>query len=126
MNSLVSIESRPGLNRRIERRVALARAAVLWERAWPLLWPALGIAGLFSALALLNVYAHLPVALHALLIIAALSGIGYFLYRNFARFRAPDWRDGARRLERDSALVHRPITEREDRMAVGAGDALAE
>src|SRR5947199_95456 len=49
MNSLVSIDSCPGLNRRIERRVALARAAVLWERAWPLLWPALGIAGSLPA-----------------------------------------------------------------------------
>lgn len=126
MNSLVSIDSRPGLNRRIERSVALARAAVLWERVWPKAWPALGIAGLFIALALLNVFPRLPVALHALLIIATLSGIGYFLYRNFERFRAPDWRDGARRLERDSSLQHRPITERDDTMAVGAGDALAE
>jgi uncharacterized protein (TIGR02302 family) len=126
MNSLVSIDSQPGLNRRIERHVWLARAAILWERAWPKLWPVFGIAGLFAALALLNTFAHLPVALHALVIIAALGGIGYFLYRNFLWFPLPHWRDGARRLERDSALAHRPITEREDRIAAGAGDALAE
>jgi uncharacterized protein (TIGR02302 family) len=125
MSFLVSIDSRPGYSR-IERRIALARLAILWERVWPRLWPASGIAAAFLALALLNVFAHLPIALHALALIAALAGVGYFLYENFAHFRAPSWNDGARRLERDSALPHRPITERDDRLAAGSGDALAE
>jgi uncharacterized protein (TIGR02302 family) len=126
MSLLVSIDSRPGLSSRVERRIALARLAILWEQAWPKLWPASGIAGAFLALALLNLFAHVPVALHALLLIAAFAGAGYFLYKNFAQFRAPGWNEGARRLERDSALPHRPITERDDRLAAGAGDALAE
>jgi uncharacterized protein (TIGR02302 family) len=126
MSFLVSIDSRLGLNSRIERRIALARLAILWEQAWPNLWPASGIAGAFLALALLNLFAHLPVALHALLLIAAFAGAGYFLYQNFAQFRVPGWNESARRLERDSALPHRPITERDDRLAAGAGDALAE
>ena len=37
-------DSRPGSS---ERYVALARAAILWERVWPALWPASGIVAAF-------------------------------------------------------------------------------
>ena len=40
--------------------------------------------------------------------------------------RWPDQNDAARRLERDNGLAHRPISERDDVLAGGAGDALAE
>src|ERR1041385_1869646 len=126
MNLSASIESRPGWNSRIERRIALARAAIFWERLWPRLWPASGILGLLLALSLLDVFAHLPVALHALMLIAAFSAAGYCLWTKLQDFHLPDWADGARRVERESALPHRPITERYDRLAAGSGDALAE
>ena len=60
MSLSVSIESRAGSNSRIERRIAFARAALLWERTWPRLWPATGIVGAFVALALLGIFPHLP------------------------------------------------------------------
>ncbi|MBV9572219.1 MAG: DUF4175 domain-containing protein [Alphaproteobacteria bacterium] len=126
MSISVSIESQTGSHRRIERRIAQARAAILWERLWPRLWPANGIAGALATLALLDVFARLPSLLHALLLIAGAGAVGYFLWRRFQDFRAPGWNDGARRLERDSGLTHRPLTERNDRMVAGAGDALAE
>ncbi len=126
MNVSASIDSRPGLNRRIERRIAFARAAIVWERLWPRLWPAAGILGAVIALALLGVFEHLPVTLHALVLIVAFSAAAYFLWTRFQDFGLPDWIDGARRVERDSALPHRPITERYDRLAAGYGDALAE
>ncbi|HSC17508.1 MAG TPA: DUF4175 family protein [Rhizomicrobium sp.] len=126
MNLSVSIESPPGSNRRIERRIALARAAIFFERIWPRVWPAVGILAAFFALALLGVFAPLPGAFHALIPIAVFSAAGYFLWSRFQDFRWPDWYDGARRLERESALPHRPITERDDRMAVGQGDPFAE
>jgi uncharacterized protein (TIGR02302 family) len=126
MSFLVSIDSQPGSHSRIERRIALARAAIWWEGVWPRLWPASGILALFVALALFGVFAHLPAVLHALVLMAVFGATGYFLYRNFEHFRTPGWNEGARRLERDSALSHRPLTERGDQLAAGHGDALAE
>src|ERR1043166_9801157 len=123
---LVWTNSRLGLSDRIERLIAFARAAIAWERVWPALWPASGILGAFAALALLGAFAYIPSGLHTLALLAILGASGYFLYRNFESFRAPDWSEGARRLERESGLAHRPITERHDRLAVGQGDEFAE
>src|SRR6185312_2826697 len=101
-------EFRPGSDRRAGRFVLAARAAVGWERVWPALWPATGIAGLFIAAALLALPTLLPWPLHALLLAAIVSAIGLSLYFAFEGVKLPTWRDGARRVERDSALTHRP------------------
>ena len=111
---------------RSERYIAVARLSLWWERVWPALWPATGIVGLFAAAALLDLFAQIPSSLHLILLLADLSFAGYFLYRNFRAFLAPDWQESARRVERDSTLAHRPITERHDRLAAGSGDPLAE
>ncbi|MEI9996265.1 MAG: DUF4175 family protein [Rhizomicrobium sp.] len=109
-----------------ENAVSWSRAALAWERVWPALWPASGIAGLFAAAALFDLFAPLPWSLHALILSAALTGIGLSLYFGFRAVRLPGWSDGARRLEITSGLSHRPISEAGDRMAVGTGDAWAE
>jgi uncharacterized protein (TIGR02302 family) len=108
------------------RYVAVSRAALLWERVWPSLWPASGIAGLFAAAALFDLFAPLPWALHALILATTLTGLGLALYFGLRELKLPSWIDGARRLERDSNFTHRPISEANDRMAVGLGDAWAE
>ncbi|HEY3777287.1 MAG TPA: TIGR02302 family protein [Rhizomicrobium sp.] len=119
--------SRPGWKaERHERYVALARALLMWERAWPALWPASGILGLYIAAAFFGLTDLFPAALRALVCFAVLCATGYWLLREFLAWRVPRWDEGARRVERDSALLHRPITERGDRLAVGAGDAFAE
>ena len=41
-------------------RLTLARAIMLWESAWPVLWPAVGVGGLFLAPALLGILVWLP------------------------------------------------------------------
>ncbi len=108
------------------RYVALSRAALLWERAWPALWPASGIAGLFIAAALLEFFAPLPWIVHALILSATITLIGLSLYFAFRGVQLPGWIDGARRLERSSNLAHRPISEANDTMAAGLGDSWAE
>jgi len=122
-----SIASRPGWKtERHERYIALARLVVAWERIWPALWPATGIIGLYIAAAFLGITDALPGALRSLVFVAVLVATGYMLYREFRDWRMPTWEEAARRVERDSALLHRPITERNDRLAVGAGDPFAE
>lgn len=108
------------------RYVAASRAALLWERVWPALWPASAIAGLFAAAALFDLFAPLPWSLHALILSATITAIGLALYFGFRGFRLPSWIDAARRLERNSGLEHRPVSEANDRMAAGRGDPWAE
>ena len=110
----------------IERLVLAARAILAWERLWPLLWPASGIAGLGLAAALFDVLAPLPWLLHALILAGLVTAIGLALYFNLTRLVWPRWEDAARRLERDSVLKHRPISEAHDALAAGAGDPVAE
>jgi len=98
----------------------------LFERGWPRLWPATGILGLFLALALFDAFVALPWTLHAFILSAVVTGTGLCLYRAFAETAMPGWRDAARKVERDSGLVHRPISEGSDRLLAGSGDATAE
>ena len=122
-----SIASRPGWKtERHERYIALARLVLAWERIWPALWPATGIIGLYIAAAFFGLSDVLPGVLRSLVFAAVLAGTGYALYREFRNWRTPGWEEAARRVERDSALPHRPITERGDQIAVGAGDPFAE
>ena len=109
-----------------ERYVSVARLAILWERLWRASWPATGILGLFVAAALFGAFEFMPQGLHRDLLFLVVFATGAFLHRNLKDFALPRWEDGARRVERDSRLVHRPITESQDRLAVGMGDAAAE
>ena len=122
-----STDFRPGSKtRRTEAFVAAARAALTWERVWPALWPATGISGLFIAAALFGLPQFLPWPLHALVLASCITAMGLSLYFNLENFRLPTWHDGARRIERDSTVVHRPISEGEDILSAGEGDTWAQ
>ena len=104
--------------RRLERLVARARRALAIERFLPALWPALAFPALYVALALAGAFAFVPWPVQALLLAAAVTATGVALEVGLAAFSWPDWRDAARRLERDNNLMHRPISESRD-MVVG-------
>ncbi len=111
---------------RVERAITRARATLWWERVWPKLWPATGILAAFLGVGLLGIFDYLPWEIHTLALLCAFGAAGYYIYENFQNLREPTWEEGARRVERDSVLEHRPITEQRDTIAVGAGDAYAE
>jgi uncharacterized protein (TIGR02302 family) len=122
-----STASRPGWKTEPHKRhVTLARGVLLWERAWPALWPATGVLGLYIAAALFGIIGFLPGALRSLLPLVVLFGTGYLLFRTFRGMTVPAWFEGARRVEMDSRLRNRPITERDDRLLAGSGDPTAE
>jgi len=98
----------------LSRRIALARAAVGIERLLPALWPAFGFAGLYLAASLFGLFAYIPWEAQSVLLAAAVTAVALALYRGLERFVWPGVFDGARRLERDSRLAHRPISERDD------------
>lgn len=103
------------LLRRLVSRRLLARAAILFERVWPALWPPLGVAGLFVLAALLDLPRILSPGLHLALL--ALTGlvILVLLARGLAGIAAPDDAAADRRLELASGLSHRPLAVLTDR-----------
>ncbi len=101
-------------------RLALARAALLFEALWPPLWPAFGVVGLFLVLALFGLPPALPGWLHALLLLAFLAATLWALVRALRRLRLPDEGAALRRLERDSGLAHRPLSGLQDDLATAA------
>ncbi len=111
---------------RLGRRLTAAWIALAWERAWPALWPATGVAGAFLALALFDLPALLPGALHAALLAVAAARFGLALYYGMRGFRLPGRDDARRRIETASGMRHRPLAALEDRLAGGTGDAATE
>lgn len=107
----------------LDRRIAAARGVLAVERILPRLWPAAAFAGFYLALALTGIFPFIPWPVQALLLAATITAIGLSLAEGFADFRWPRGIDGARRLERDNHLAHRPISERHDRLAGGDGFA---
>lgn len=110
----------PLLNR-LRRKRLLARAILTFEAIWLGIWPALGVAGSFVVLALLDVPRRLPVAAHTALIVATGLAIAGLLVRGFWRWLWPDHNAVDRRLERASGLRHRPLAAIADRPVVGSG-----
>ncbi|WP_051340101.1 TIGR02302 family protein [Azospirillum halopraeferens] len=103
--------------------LALARAALLWERLWPALWIPAALVGAFLALALLNILPMLPGWLHAAVLAVFAVAIGGTLWRGLRRVTLPDPATARRRVERDSGLAHRPLNALRD--APAGGDATA-
>ncbi|MGE0225744.1 MAG: DUF4175 family protein, partial [Acetobacteraceae bacterium] len=112
--------------RQLATRRVLARVAILFERVWPALWPALGVAGLFLLAALLDLPQRLPVAWHVALLTGTGLTIVFLLFRGLRGLRLPDTAAADRRLEIKSGLTHRPLSVLADRpsQADPAGTAL--
>ena len=111
---------------RVGRRRALARGALVWEQLWRAGWPAACVAGLFLALAGLDVLPVLPAWLHAAVLAGFALWFGLALFAGVRRFHTPDSAAAERRLEHDSGVDHRPLVTLGDRIAGGAGDAASE
>jgi uncharacterized protein (TIGR02302 family) len=95
-------------------KIALARAVLAIEKFLPRLWPAVGFTGFYLAVALTGVFAFIPWPLQALLLAATITASALSLVDGFEGFAWPRGIDAERKLERDSGLAHRPISERHD------------
>jgi uncharacterized protein (TIGR02302 family) len=110
----------------LERRLGLARLALLWERLVPAVGPAAAVAGLFLALALFDLPARLPGFLHAALLAAFAALFVAALVVGLRHLRLPDREAARRRLETQSGLAHRPLAALEDKLAGGSADPSTE
>ncbi|HYN39208.1 MAG TPA: DUF4175 family protein, partial [Rhodospirillales bacterium] len=112
--------------RRYRLLLALAGAAVLWERWWPRLWPAFCVVGTFLAIALLDLLPRLPDWLHGGILAAFALTLAASLVWAGPGLRRVRRGDARLRLEQDNALADRPLQALEDNLAAGRDDLLAE
>ena len=120
------VAPKKGWQRRYRLLLGVARAALMWERLWPCLWPAVGVAAVFISVALLDWLPMLPFWVHSLVLIFFACAFG-FMVRGAARgFGGVDEKSAQHRLERDSGFSHRPLTALHDRLAIGADDSGAQ
>ncbi len=96
-----------------------------WERLWRLAWPVIAWIALFAAIALLDLLPRLSRWLHGLTLAAFVVGLVFFLLR-LHRFRLPSRQDAQRRLEADSGLPHRPLSQLDDKPAPLSGDWMSD
>ncbi len=99
-------------------RLALSRlatrAAMIFERGWPLLLPLLIVASLFLSFSWFGLFARLPDAARiGLLILFALSAIAALYPLRF--FRLPSAAEVDRRIEAANELLHSPVQVQTDR-----------
>ena len=114
-----------GTYREPQRWLAAAWLALTWERLWPALWPATGVAGLFLALAWFDVLPVLPGWLHLVLLVGFGCGLVAALALGLRALRLPGRAAARRRVERDSDLAHRPLTGLLDAQAGGTEDPVS-
>lgn len=107
------------------RKITRARLTLGWERAWRLAWPVPAWIALFAGISLLDLLPRLSSWLHGALLAVFLVGLGFALAR-LRHFRLPSRQDAQRRLEADSDLRHRPLSQLDDRPAILSADGAAE
>src|SRR5579863_4537476 len=80
---------------RLTGRIKAARFVLLVERVMPVLWPAIGVIGLYFALALFGVFTVIPWLAQSLVLAVAITATGLALENGFRDFHWPSWRDSA-------------------------------
>jgi uncharacterized protein (TIGR02302 family) len=106
-------------------RLSLVRLGLFWEQAWPALWPAVALAGLFVALALLDVFSLLQGYVHIGVLVLLAAAFLFLLLRGLRGLKMPDVAAARRRLEIVNELPHRPLATLEDQLAGGRADPAA-
>ena len=119
------LDQSPDLPPGLDGRLWLARGALFWEKLWPGLWPALGVAGLFLAVALFDLLPALPLWAHIAALVLFAAALLAALWRGLRRLRWPGFGLARRRIETESGLTHRPLATLRDTLAAGADDPAA-
>ncbi len=109
------------LSRKLEGKIARARAIAFWEQFWPACLRPLLCLGLLLSLTLFGVFELLPAWLHTAILVAFAIAFVWLL-RPMLRLRWPDRSAGLRRLEASGALPHRPASSYADTLTAPAGD----
>ena len=110
------------MNGKLERTILKARLALAWERLWDAVFSALMVAAVFAIAVLTGFLANLPeLARYAALILFAAALV--WAVRPLFRLVWPLRSEVLRRIEKESALDHRPVSSLDDRLAEGTSTA---
>ncbi|WP_238123575.1 MULTISPECIES: TIGR02302 family protein [unclassified Xanthobacter] len=107
--------------RLLARAVRRARLSLTWERIWPGLALPLLVVGLFLAVSFAGLWPALP-ALGRVIGVAAFALLLLLSLIPLLRVRLPGDAEAVARLDRESALAHRPATTLSDRLATRPDD----
>ena len=110
------------MNGKLERTIVKARLALFWERLWDSVFPVLMVAALFVIAILTGILANLP-ELARYVALAAFAVAFLWAVRPLFRLVWPARGDVLRRIERESALDHRPVSGMEDTLAAATASA---
>ena len=102
------------LPRRLVRWRRAARALLIFEAVWPILWPPAGILGAYVCVALLGLPQRLGRPLNTLLLLGDLALAAGWLGLSIWRIRWPNDAAARHRLQIASGLAHDPIAALED------------
>jgi uncharacterized protein (TIGR02302 family) len=95
--------------RLLERKVRAAGLTLLFEKLWPRIWLPIAVAGVFFLLSVFEVWPLLPPRVHLGLLWA--FGVAFALsFLPLLFWRSPAREAALSRLEKASALEHRPLT----------------
>jgi uncharacterized protein (TIGR02302 family) len=109
----------PGLDKRIVWFAGVARIVLWLESAAASFWPAATLIALFVVLAVFGVPTALPAWLHLLFLAVYLAVLVLALRRGVRQFSPASLDAAERKVERDSALTHRPFETLTDQPAGG-------
>ncbi|MGD8326749.1 MAG: TIGR02302 family protein [Sphingomonadales bacterium] len=102
---------------RLKSQLIKARFNIALERAWPLLWPGLGVVGAFIALSLFDIWAYVPGYLHVLGLAVSAFALLAIAKRFWDEFKWPSHHEVLRRVEKSSGVRHRALSLLEDKIA---------
>lgn len=111
--------------RSFDALILRARLVLFWERAWPRLAMPLGVIALFIAASWFDVFGRLSGLPRLALFMLFVAGFAASLWPLRA-LRIPTKDEALVRVDHAIGLPHRPATTRQDRLAQGSGDPLAE
>ena len=105
----------------IDRLARHARLVMTFERLWPALVLAFAIAALFVAVSWLGLWLAVPRALRIVGVLCFAAGLAWSTRVALRRLPVSQ-SEALRRLDRDSGLAHRPISNGVDRLANASAD----
>ncbi|MCI0735715.1 MAG: TIGR02302 family protein [Beijerinckiaceae bacterium] len=109
-------------NSRLEHLIGLARAILLFERAWRVSLPPLVVLGAFVCISWTGLWLDMPHWARVLGVLTLALGVAAALLP-LRGFRWPSRKEALDRIDRISGLVSRPAAVIDDRLANGANDA---
>ena len=112
------------MNFRIQCLKTLSAFALLYERLMDAFWRFACWIMAFTALWLFEIPALFGNVAAVATTLIALGGAAYFLYRDLPGFRWPSMREVERRMEERSAVLHRPLSGRDDKPISNTGHTL--